>query len=770
MDLASRRIPPAGLDDGTSIRSRAYYNSSHLLRHAESRYSLQEQFAVTKKEYEFGFDDASSVLERSTLASGAVRANELDDDDDGKQTPVWVLSSVANRTYYELLCLPKGVSLSPDQVCDAAYRLLEVLAVDKQPPRLRSSAAFYLGLTQAACETLVEPSRRLAYDLYLSEAHEPASDSPEPLIDDDLPGPGSCESYENQIQEQYLLLTQRESRANTDLCFRVGAAAAAAPLLTSQRGSRQHGLELRVLDFSLRKTATTGVPALRQSVERMVVFLQGLPNKGAPKVEGSPFVRVADPTVTITGATHGLLDERIRLAPSLSDRYQLPGPSIHGRRRAEQLLASQFLPLLSLNLRQALSWRGDPTLVAGPDLVVEHELELLPHLSTTTRVGYSVNLSGADEPLNIEVSARKPLTRSPGLHSTLGFAVHERVGSGTAFLIADGGDWNPSISKECQELSRCSKTVGGLAPMVEAFRNSPTVEIGYAFGRHDLGMQSGQALTKPSERGLSTLDSDLDERKPSSWTASVGFTPGNAAAYLRYGRDLFASRAQTRSSPKSRTGLRAEVELASTVQHDFFFLAFRALKRIGRFSKAGLEIGFSPSNLHLSFYWSRLGQRISLPFLVANSTTARSRFATRLLFWTTIFPFAAFAAWECYRRRRWCARKASSTSTTAEPERGGAKTVQLHIARRRAEADELTVVLATGVEPRQAAQRQRGGLVIAGAKYGVRDAPPEESRLLGFWDPAPLSGPGDKVLRVRYLWRGKERTVEVGELEELRLP
>ncbi|KAL2154250.1 hypothetical protein VTH82DRAFT_2926 [Thermothelomyces myriococcoides] len=749
MDPVSRRIPPVGFDDGSSIRSRAYYNPSHPLRHAESRYSLQEPFAVTKKEYEFGFDDASSVLERSTLVSEAVRANELEDDnDEGKQIP--------------------GVALSPDQVRDAAYRLFQVLAVDKQPPRLRSSAVFYLGLTQAACETLIEHSRRLAYDL--SEAYEPASDSPEFLINDEPRVPGSYENYENRIQEQYLLLMQRETRETTDLCFRVGAA---APLLASQRGPHQHGSELTVLDFSLGKRATTAVPALRQPVERIVAFLQGLPSNGAPKAEASPVVRVGDPT--------------------------LPGPSIHGKRRVEQLLASQFLPLLSINLRQPLYWDRDPTLAAGPDLVVEQELELLPHLSTTTRVGYSVNVSGADEPLNLEVSVRKPLTRSSGLPSTVGFALHQRVGSGTAFLIADGGDWKPSTSRECREHTRFSRTVGGLVPTVEAFRNSPTVEIGYAFRRYDLGMQSGQVLTKPFERGLSALDNDLDERKPNSWTASVGFTRGNAAAYLRYGRDLSTSPPETRRTQKSKTGLRAEVELASTIRCDFF-LAFRALKRIGRFSKAGLEIGLSPSNLHLSFYWSRLGQHFSLPFLVTNSVTSRFRLVAKLLFWTAVLPFAAFAAWK-YCCRRWHRRtqKASSSSTTT----AAAKSSE---PKRR--ADELTVVLATGVESRQAAAaaaavaaawRQRGGLVIASAKYGVRDAPPDEvadvtiavaalingddgdgrlfipaglrkSRLLGFWDPAPLSPADDKVLRVRYLWRGKERTVEVGELEELRLP
>ncbi|KAK4250764.1 hypothetical protein C7999DRAFT_11458 [Corynascus novoguineensis] len=763
MDPRSRRIPSTVFDDGASIRSRAYHNSGHLLRHAESRYSLQEQFAATRREYEFGFDDASSVLERSTLASEAIRPDDLDDGVvDGEEPPTWFEGSTVNRTCYELLCLPMGPSLSPDQVRDAANRLVRVLAVDKQPPRLQKPAAFYLGLTQAAFEILVEPSKRLGYDLSGVDELNPDSDQ---VVIDDFPGSlQSYGSYEGRLQEQYLLLTQRDSRAATELGFRMSA----APLLTSQRVSRRHGSGLEILDFSLRKTATTALPALREPVEGVAIFIQGLTGKRTSKAEASHPVRVPDPTVTIIGATHGLLDEPFKLAPLLVDRYQPPGPSIHGRRRMEQLLASRFLPLLSLNFRQDFSWREDPAIQTKPDFIIEQELEVLPHFSTTTRVGHSVKLFGSEEPLSFEVSARKLLTRSLGLSPDLGLAVHQRVGSGTAFLVADGGNRSLGTSKECREVSQFSKVSGKLVPLIDAFHNPPTVEVGYAFGRHDLGLQSGQALTKPTERGLAALDSDIDECKPSSWTISTGFTPGNVAAYLRYGRDLLAPPTRSKFHSKSRASFRAEAELAGTAQRDFF-LAFRALKRVGRFSKVGLEVGFSPSNLHLSLYWSRLSQRISLPFLVANTTTARSWFATKVLFWTAVFPFAALAAWELYRQRQ-RASKAPTNITTTVLSKEKEKKLQSYIARSRAEADELTVLLATGVEPRQAVRRRRGGLVIVSAKYGARDAPSEESRLPGFWDPAPLADADDKVLRVKYLWRGKEHTVEVQGREELRLP
>jgi DnaJ family protein C protein 11 len=702
---------------------------------------------------------------------------------------------------------------------------------------LQSTAAFYLGLVQAAFETLVEPSRRLGYDL--STAGDPDSDCDEAVISDgDRADPSSAASYESRLQEQYSLLMQRESRATTDLGLRVDA-------LT--KGSRRQGSGLQLLDFSLRKSATVGFPSLGRLLKRAALLSQRLEAKGTLQS-----VRFADPTVTITGGTHGLLDGPYKLAPLLLDRYQPPGPLIHGPRRMDQLLASRFLPLLQLNLRQELSWRTQDSSRPGPDLVVEQELELLPQPSTTTRIGHSIRLPGQHEPLGVEVSVTQALQRRVNVAPSVGLAVHRAVGSGTAFIVADGGDWNLRTSKECRELSRFSKISGSLAPVTDVFRNPPTLEVGYALGRQDLGIQSGQAFTKPAERGLQSLDSDLDERKPTSWSVSAGFTPGNIAAYLRYGRDLAFSSHTTTTSPSpshrrphsrhTSSLLRAEVELAGiTAQQRDISIAFRALARVGRFSKLGLELALSPANLHLSLYWSRLGQRLSVPFLVAGGTH-RSSFrllassSMRLLFWTTVLPFATLAAWNLYRQRRHLQHRSCSSpspcstsspnNTTISKNTGNATTttatkdsdprVQAHISRRRAEADELTVLFATTVEPR------RGGLVVLSAKYGARDAPPDEvadvtiavaallpgrghvhvhdprhaesssggtsnatgergeqvvipaglrkGRLLGFWDPAPLRRGEDKVLRVRYLWEGTEREVEVWGRDELRLP
>ncbi|KAK3310455.1 uncharacterized protein B0T15DRAFT_518566 [Chaetomium strumarium] len=810
--IRSRRAPSAAVDDGASIRSRAsraYHGpSSQRLPSPESRYSLHSQFATTRREFEFGFDDAS------TLASEPVRAEGGGDGLEdtavvAAEVPAFFDNTLAYRDYYELLCVPRDPSLSPDRVRAAAHRLIQVLAVESQPSRLQGSAAFYLGLTQAAYETLAEPSRRLGYDLSgngqvdMGCDHEiTVGDEELEVEEEELLESRSSGSYVNRLQEQYLLLTQREARPTTDLALRMDAASIFSP----QRNPQQQGSGLELTDLALRKSTTVIVPVLRGSIESTVSsFRDFFADPEWPRAKSS--LHLGDPTLTITGSMHGLLDGPFKLAPPLLDRYQPPGPCIHGPRRMEQLLSSRFLPVLNVNLRQELFRQAKPHARVVPDLAVEQELELLPQPSTTTRVGYSIYLPRSDEPVNVEVSAQKFLAHRSDLPSRLGIALHRRVGPGTVFAVADAGDSSPWTPREWRQLLKFSTIPGGSARGADIFRHPPTVEVGYAFGRHDLGMQSGQAFTKPCERGLAALDCDVDENKPSSWTVSTGLTPSNAAAYLRYGRDFFSSLTSRRSTRRNKTGLRAEVELAGTTQHSFF-VAFRALKRIGRFSKAGLEVSLSPSNLHLSLYWSRLGQRVSLPILASSQhrgSSSSSGLATKLLFWTTVFPFAALAAWDLYRQRKWKSSDKSHTSKKTVPGekvQGKEKAQEFQIARSRTEADSLTVILATGIDPYQKAQRQHGGLAILSAKYGVPDAPPEEvadvtiavaalveyyddgtgkgkrgrlvipaglrkSRLLGFWDPAPGK---TKVLRVRYSWEGKERDVEVRGGEELRLP
>ncbi|KAH6845291.1 hypothetical protein B0I37DRAFT_344153 [Chaetomium sp. MPI-CAGE-AT-0009] len=787
----SRRAPSAAVDDGASTRSRRdrdrdrerdrdrdrdHHSSSHHHRQRppSPRHSLRSQFATTRQEYDFGFDDASSsILERSTLASEAVHGHEVDDagaGDGGTARSAFSQGSAGSRDYYELLCLPRGPSLSPDQVWEAAHRLAQVLAVNKQPPRLQGPAAFHMGLVQAAVETLIDPSRRLGYDL--ARASKTDSDSDEEGIYGDSPDSGTSESYETRLQEQYLLLAQRESRAGTDLSLRLDATS----LVDFQRGLWRPGSGPEIMDISLQKTACTSVPALRRPIERAAMFIQNLGPKKELKSEGAHYLRLTDPTVTVTASAHGLL-EPFKLAPLLHDRYQPPGPPLHGRKRVEQLLTTRFLPFLSLNFRQELFWQPVSYPITLPKLVIEQELEVLPQPSTTTRIGQSINLFSKDAPLNVEISARKLLSRRSELLSNVGLAVHQRIGPGTAFFVADVSDWGLITSKECRELFRFSKLSGGLKPIMDAFRNPPTVEIGYAFGRHDLGMPSDKALTKPAKRGLTSLDSDVDEQKRSALTISTGLGAGKPTAYLRYGRDLFAdpNPAKPSANPQRRTtkagGFRAEAELATTTQHDFF-LAFRALKRVGRFSKAGLEVGLSPSSLQVSLYWSRLNQRISLPLLttttVTTTTTTKSNTPippiNHLLLTTLLLPLTAFSAWEAYTHLQHAKQAAATNAVTTQRRQ---RQLAAHVAARRAEADELTVALAAGVGPRQAAARKRGGLVVVSAKYGVRGAPPDEGRLLGFWDPAPGRV---KVLRVVYLWEGKEKVVEVSGREELRLP
>lgn len=768
------------------------YTSSHALRPVESRFSLNEQFAATRRDYEFGDDDASSILGRATTTT-----------EDGDQDDTVVLdrlqpmldptaersgqSVVLKRSYYELLCLPEDIELSAADIWKAYHRLFTILQPERQPKPLTPIAQSILISVQEAFRTLIEPYRKVAYDL--SNHHSPAESESLEL----LPYDRNEATYEEGLREAYLNFAAGEIALSTDLGLRVDASPTPG---SSRTGGERRWRAPNPVDLQLCQTTTLALPTLGKHVQKLVTSAEDFVESKLPDTKRRHGrIYSPAPILTVTGGVHGFLDEPYRLASVLTDRYQPPGPSIHGQRHLEQLIASRFLPVLNVRLRQefATTLTRDQKDKVLPDTVLETEVAILPEAAITTRVAHAFDLPSGGHPVTVEVCVTKygPASRSAPV---VGLALHRRVASGTGFLTVDAGDWTLRPAEECLHFSKFSTLTKRFANTRNPFRSAPTVEVGYTVSSYELGLRPGRGFTRPADRGVRAMDMDLDDDPSGSWTVSAGATAETVAGYLRYGRDLFSllSPSPSASLPPGnrnhrKSGFRAEAELGvsrswlSGQQADY--LALRALKRVGRFSRLGFEVGVSPSNLHLSFYWSRLGQRVNIPFLLAT----KSSMSTELVFWATVLPFLGFGVAEILSRRR-ATRKLKKKSR----EQDSRAKLQEYVARRRAEADELTVVLANGVEPRQKAERQAGGLVIMSAKYSVKGAPSDEvadvtvavaalvdngevvipkglrkSHLLGFWDPAPLD---TKVLFVRYLYQGKEYSVEVVGGQELRLP
>ncbi|GJD02717.1 dnaJ domain-containing protein [Colletotrichum higginsianum] len=353
-------------------------------------------------------------------------------------------------------------------------------------------------------------------------------------------------------------------------------------------------------------------------------------------------------------------------------------------------------------------------------------------------------------------------------------------GAGIAYAIADSGDWSVwpgEAIKFLGDFTQVSKD-----QLLTEFPNVGKLRDGV----HDVAgadAVDGPRRLPQGECGIRGLDRESSNGDDGSWTVSASLTANTVAGYLRYGRDLLLP---------GPSPARLELELCSNTLLDGY-VAVRNLWAVSRFSKLGLELGASPHSLHLSLYWSRLGQRLSVPVLL--SPRAEHSGAAILFCCAGVAPLVAFAA------RHFLARPRRTRPTEVD--------LQAYVARKRAAADEVASLLAGAVEARQRVERQRGGLVVLSAKFGVKNeggdggggdgdnddgddwaaeevadvtlavaalvedgglripAGVRKGSLLGFWDPAPLRR---KALHVRYLWRGKEGTVEVMGRDELVLP
>jgi DnaJ family protein C protein 11 len=801
-DAASARIPSGsirsqrnprvqgGASRNPSARASAVYSDDYMqpqphgygslgLRRPPSRYSLNEQFAATRREIDFGFDDGSSMFDRSTIA-----------EDDGDDTIIVGATSgslpTTGRDFYDILCLPR--SPSAESIRRAYFRLSALLYPEMHPPKLQAMADGYFALVHTAFETLIDPVRRLEFDLECDGASTYLQDDTDQYHKYRL-------RYNEALRHRLLSPAAVDGHGSLELGFMLNVEDLHR---RSKSGRGRRESSVKPLDFAMSQTFSAALPELGEALDRTGHSIQNLlrlqPQTGSNKIEASGERQALSPRtlLSIKGSIYGFLQDLISIPVSVvADPYQPSIPTYIPRERALQLLDGRVRPLVAVKLQHQFP----PTRPAEsnddaahlPGVTVELESDILPEPALSIGVTKHVFVPGDTNSSIFQVAAKSSIWR--GGIPRVGATLQRPTTGGMVQCKISSGDWAVRPEETCHAFTQFSKINRKFLSLDIPIRTAPQVELAYK-------SNGSRRLINPclperlAEGGLRGLDWDVEHDGSDgqgSWTVSTTAEPYSLGASVKYAVDVDVLSRTTRLVPEPAhqpgrrfgRGVRVEAELSSNSTWTRF-LGFRCLKRIGRFSKLGFEIGLSSYNLHLSLYWSRLGQRIRLPFFISPT----SSMSNRVLFWTTFVPFATFAAWEllAYHQR-------AAGHNRQEPDQG------LVVQQRRAEADEVTLLMSASVEARQDVERATRGLVILSAKYGVKGDGSwgaaevadvttalaaiadngqlhiphgvRKSNILGFWDPVPGTM---KTLHVRYLYQSREGTVEVNGEEELRLP
>lgn len=664
----------------------------------ESRFSLNDHFAASRQEYEFGDDDASSVFgRRSSVVKGVEESMvEVDVQED------------------EGLAPGDEEDVVGDEISDDEADLYEVLCVDREAPKEEVRAAYFRWF-----ELLHAPSH-----------------------DDDL-----ARAYFSRVQEAFETLVDDRQREEYDVSTgRTSPSRKDAVEVSSDMGIRVDASGrkgARPVDFVLGHSVSMVMPdlgtAVKEKIRRIRGFLSRVKQDGErapPEKEGeagSGAVVIPAPTMTVSGYTYGF---REASSTSLPGQYH---PLLHTLPHHKTELLRNLSPLAAITLRQDLLAK-DPSGETPRASAVEIESSFLSPASVTTRLSHTTTARGSPASLAIGVTA----DRLQPNHPQLSLTATRALGSGVAFARADSGHWRLRADETCRYFGEFSRLSGGLlngkfGPRAASF------EVGFTEG------MPGKTVFRHDAMDILKGERAVLEPTSSAWTVSVGGTAEALASSLRYAMDI------------SRTKLEVELSATSRANHH---VAIRNLFPLGTSPSAlGLELSLSPQALHLSFSFSRLNQRFSLPVYMLP--------LPRTLFLAAAVPFFLSAGMSLLRRKR-----------SAKPRRKKSD--------KRREADSLTFLLHRSLE--QQKNTAKGDLKILSAKYGapedgwagedvadvtvalsalVRDGRIEipaglrTSHLPGFWDPAPGR---KKVIRVRFRAGGREGVVEGTEGDGLRIP
>ena len=229
-----------------------------------------------------------------------------------------------------------------------------------------------------------------------------------------------------------------------------------------------------------------------------------------------------------------------------------------------------------------------------------------------------------------------------------------------------------------------------------------------------------------------------------SWDFQVDASPYGSSISVQYGRDVFGTASGTPLKTKwadsgnasdgepstitthSNRGVRLEVQ--GTLGLDLSLgWTLKGTTQCGDFTRMGLGVGVQGTRgLVVSISWNRLGQTINIPVAVCPAEIL----GKEAVMWALAVPWASYIAvdYGIFRTRARRQRKEIRSERC--------KKLRKLVEKRRSEASQATTLMREQVERRQQRERDRGGLVILTAEYGVIQRRHQGSRIAqgeGLW-------------------------------------
>lgn len=662
------------------------YNPS--LRSVGSRFSLSDQFAATRREYEFGFDDAASLIttdaeaeagQDDTLAGagsfdGVVINAPASHRGSGSILRQSELVTIP-RSYHEILSLPPGDEACEEDIRRAYFRLCDILRSETIPVQHKELAGQYLDQVQAAFESLISKHGEDDDDESLPD--DEVEDS-EAEGEDDINGDVRQARRENA--QLVRVIRRQQERESTEARLNLDAQSI-APL-------KDHRLPLPAI-LCLSQSSITSLPAVSQFLQpRIRQIRQALASntpRGSVNMAKSQLY-CTTPTVTLTSSIFAMSEMDSCLAPRRAQGLR-PDLGPYALPKDQHLQWSPLGYALALNfkLRQELFIRGAGLSEAAlrrtlPDAVLEIETDAINAASLTVRASHVLRLGGdkgksdhLSEPLHTEASiSATRVWPGASYKPRVGLGFHRHVGGrngGTLFACADSGTvslweslasssfWNRSGRKTLERDSTGAtwRKYMDYLSQLPSYYSPPTLEVGYKFGsvsEDTLGLRSGRAFTKPPGSGLQRLRDNVclsGPKNKGSWTVSGALTAGGVAGYVRFGRSFLSTPNELEQSliPSRLRGLRFEAEVStykyrpnsllsrirSLGRSEISQLAVRGLKRIGKSRKLGLEMSVNNAtgSVVLSLYFSSRNRSLAVPLVLLRDQPSPYKFLTKVL-------------------------------------------------------------------------------------------------------------------------------------------